>query len=41
MAALYTDQVMANGTPLEIYVGFMDCTKLKMDRPRGVNSLQR
>ena len=40
-APMYAERVRAKGAPLERCVGFMDCTKIRMERPGGINSLQR
>ena len=40
-AWLYADCVKAAGAPLDSCVRFMDCTKIKMNRPSVHGSIQR
>ena len=40
-AQVYADSVSEKGAPLDKCVGFMDCTKIRMERPGGENSMQR
>lgn len=40
-AALYAERIKCKGAPLDRCVGFIDCTKIRMERPGGINGLQR
>lgn len=40
-AAIYTTAINEAGAPLKRCVGFIDCTKIKMNQPGGHNFFQR
>lgn len=40
-AALYTDAVSQEGAPLTDCDGFIDCTRVKFQRPGDFNSMER
>ena len=40
-AALYAECIQLKGAPLDRCVGFIDCTKIRMQRPGGINAFQR
>lgn len=40
-AQLYAESICCRGSPLDKCVGFIDCTKIQMQRPGGANTNQR
>lgn len=40
-AEQYTTAIHDAGAPLDCCVGFIDCTRIRMTRPGGHNSIQR
>lgn len=40
-AHIYAESITAQGSPLESCVGFIDCTKIQIHRPGGLNANQR
>lgn len=40
-APLYAECVREKGVTMKLFVGFMDCTKLRTERPGKINALQR